>query len=123
VGTVKKSTETRLRRWLSRKVRQVCDHGGLRWRTMYLDRGLREVDAQLLQFPVNPRCTPKGVGARQASDQRSDFTGNGRAAQPFPPAFPIPHQPEPGPMPADHGLGFDQGEGVSPAAPYSAEEN
>ena len=90
---------------------------------MYLDRGLREVDAQLLQFPVNPRCTPKGVGARQASDQRSDFTGNGRAAQPFPPAFPVPYQLEPGPLPADHGLGFDQGEGVSPGARYSAQED
>ncbi len=36
VGTVKKSTETRLRMWLSRNVRQVCD-GGFRWRTTYLD--------------------------------------------------------------------------------------
>jgi hypothetical protein len=35
VGTRKKSTETRLLRWLARKVRQVCD-GGLRRRTMYL---------------------------------------------------------------------------------------
>jgi hypothetical protein len=26
-------------------------------------------------------------------------------------------------MPPDHGLGFDQGEGVSPAAPHSAQEN
>src|SRR4029450_8290151 len=36
VGPVKKSTETRLPRWLSRKVLHVCD-GGLRWRTRYLD--------------------------------------------------------------------------------------
>ena len=36
VGTVKKSTETRVRTWLSRKVRQVCD-GGFRRRTTYLD--------------------------------------------------------------------------------------
>ena len=35
VGTVKKSTDTRLFRWLSRKVRQVCD-GGFRFRTRYL---------------------------------------------------------------------------------------
>ena len=36
VGTTKKSTETRVRRWLSRKVRQVCD-GGLRRRTTYFE--------------------------------------------------------------------------------------
>ena len=36
VGTVKKSTETRLRIWLSRNVRQVCD-GGLFGRPTYLD--------------------------------------------------------------------------------------
>ena len=36
VGTVKKSTETALRMWLSRNVRQVCD-GGLFGRTTYLD--------------------------------------------------------------------------------------
>ena len=36
VGTVKKSTETRLPTWWSRKVRQVCD-GGVRWRTIYLE--------------------------------------------------------------------------------------
>ena len=35
VGTVKKSTDTKLLRWLSKKVRQVCE-GGFRWRTMYL---------------------------------------------------------------------------------------
>jgi len=57
------------------------------------------------------------------SDQRSDFTGNGRAAPPCPPAFPVPKQLEPGPMPPDHGLGFDHGEGVSPAGPQSAQED
>ena len=36
VGTVKKSTETRLPTWLSRNVRQVCD-GGVRRRTRYLE--------------------------------------------------------------------------------------
>ena len=36
VGTVKKSTETRLRMWLSRNECQVCE-GGFRWRTTYLD--------------------------------------------------------------------------------------
>ncbi len=36
VGTTKKSTETKLRAWFSRKVRQACD-GGLRCRTVYLE--------------------------------------------------------------------------------------
>jgi len=35
VGTVKKSTETRLPRWFVRNVRQVCE-GGLRRRPRYL---------------------------------------------------------------------------------------
>ena len=35
VGTVKKSTEATLSRWLARNVRQVFDGGFLRW-TMYL---------------------------------------------------------------------------------------
>jgi hypothetical protein len=42
VGTTKKSTETRFPRWLSRKVRQVCD-GGLRWRTTYLETAACEI--------------------------------------------------------------------------------
>ena len=36
VGTTKESTETRLPKWLSRKVRQVCE-GGIRRRTRYLE--------------------------------------------------------------------------------------
>jgi hypothetical protein len=42
VGTTKKSTQTRLPRWLSRKVLQVCD-GGLRWWTRYLDTAACEI--------------------------------------------------------------------------------
>lgn len=34
VGTVKKSTDTMSRTWLSKNVRQLCD-GGFRWRILY----------------------------------------------------------------------------------------
>ena len=71
----------------------------------------------------NPRRTPEGVGARHATDQRSDLRGDGRAAWPVPAALPGPEELEAGPMPPDHGLGFDQGKGVSPAAPQSAQED
>jgi hypothetical protein len=42
VGTVKKSTETRLRRWLSRNVRHICD-GGLLRRPRHLDTAACEI--------------------------------------------------------------------------------
>src|SRR5881409_2842949 len=86
-------------------------------------RRLRDLDAQLPEFPVNPRRTPEGVGARHATDQRSDLRGDGRAAWPVPAALPGPEELEAGPMPPDHGLGFDQGKGVSPAAPRSAPQD
>ena len=42
VVTVKKSTETKLRTWLSRRVLQDCD-GGFRCRTMYLETAAWEI--------------------------------------------------------------------------------
>jgi hypothetical protein len=42
VGTIKKSTETSLRRWLSRKLRHVCDGGFVR-RPRYLDTAACEI--------------------------------------------------------------------------------
>jgi hypothetical protein len=82
VGTTKKSTATRLPRWLSRKVLQVCD-GGLRWRTRYLDTVACEIDPRFLEFPVNPRRAPEGIRVGHPSDERSDLRGDGRAACPF----------------------------------------
>ena len=86
-------------------------------------RRLRDRDAQFLQFPVNPRRAPEGVGASHAADERSDFMGEGRAALTGASALPGPIPREAGPMPPDNSLGFDQGEDVRPAAPRSAQED
>jgi len=86
-------------------------------------RSLGDLNAQLLQFPVNPRRAPEGVGARHPPDQRSDLRGDGRAALTISPALPGPIPREPGAMPPDNGLGLDQGEGFSPAAPHSAQKD
>src|SRR5262249_3535578 len=77
VGTAKKSTETRLRRWLSRKVRQVCD-GGLRWRTMYLDTAGCEISTPSFCSPTGIRGAPnRGLAAdmRRISARTSRETG------------------------------------------------
>ena len=75
-------------------------------------------------FPCHPVAAHSTGGWRQACvGSARGLHGIQAGGQPFPPAFPAPHQLEPGPLPADHGLGFDQGEGVSPGAPYSAQED
>jgi hypothetical protein len=43
------------------------------------DRSLRDADAELAQFAVNPRCTPQWVGRRHLSHQRVDVLLDGRA--------------------------------------------
>jgi hypothetical protein len=80
-------------------------------------RRLRDHNAQLLQFPVNPRRPPEGVGLGHPSDERSDPRGDGRAAWPVPAALPGPDEPEAAPLPPDHGGGLDDGDSIRPAAP------
>ena len=46
------------------------------------DRRLRDLDAQLLEFPVNPRRAPQGVGARHSSDERAHLRVDARTAWP-----------------------------------------
>ena len=54
------------------------------------DRRLGDLEAQLLELPVNPRRAPQGVGLGHPSDERSDLRGDGRAAGPVPAALPGP---------------------------------
>lgn len=60
VGTVKKSIETVVFTWFSRKVRHVCEGGLRRW-TMYLHAGLADVNAEFEEFTVDARSPPKRV--------------------------------------------------------------
>ena len=87
------------------------------------DRSLRDLEAQFLEFPVNPRRAPEGVGLGHPSDERSDLWGNGRAAWPVSSARPGPIPREAGAMPPDDGLGFDEQDGIRPAAPQPGQQD
>ena len=101
---------------------------GLRWRRptadqVLGDRRLRDLEAQLLELPVNPRRAPQGVGRGHPSDERADLRGDGRAAGPVPAALPGPEELEAGPLPPDHGRGLDDGDGIRPAAPQAGQQD
>src|SRR4029450_9663386 len=80
-------------------------------------RGLGDLEAELLEFAVDPGCAPQGVGASHGADQRAELGGDGGAAGPGPAALPGPEQPEACPLPPDDGLGFDEQDGLRPAVP------
>ena len=69
-------------------------------------RRLRDLDAQLPEFPVNPRRTPEGVGLGHPLDERSDRRGDNWTAWPVPAALPRPEEREAGSVPSDHGGGW-----------------
>ena len=75
------------------------------------DRGLADVDPELEQFAVNARRAPQRVGQAHFADQLANFQGYFRPATARS-RFPAPELAEAGPMPADHGLGFDDLQGV-----------
>jgi hypothetical protein len=84
---------------------------------------LGNVEAQLLKLSVNPRCPPQGVGRGHSADERADLVGDRWAAGSVPTALPGPDEPEAGPLPADDGVGLDDGEGLRPAVPQVGEED
>ena len=72
---------------------------------------------------MNPWRPPQGVGLRHPADERADFRGDRRAAGPLPPALPGPYEPEAGALPADDGLGLDDGDDLRPAVPEAGEQD
>jgi hypothetical protein len=86
-------------------------------------RRLRDLDAQLLELPVNPRCTPQGVGVSHRANERSDLRGDGRAAGTSSRALPGPIQLEARALPADDGRGLDDGDGIRPATPQARQQD
>jgi hypothetical protein len=87
------------------------------------DRGLGDLEAELLELAVDPGCAPQGVRLGHPADEGSDLRGNRRAAGSVRPALPGPEQLEAGPMPPDDGLGLDDGDGLRPAAPQAGEQD
>ena len=101
---------------------------GLRWGRSTADqvlgdRGLRDLEAELLELAVDPGRAPQGVGASHRADQRADLRGDGGAAGPVPAALPGPEQPEACPLPPDDGLGLDDGDDLRPAVPQTGEQD
>jgi hypothetical protein len=87
------------------------------------DRGLRDLEAELLELAVDPGCAPQGVGARHGADQRADVRGDGWAAGSGPAALRSPEQPEACPLPPYDGLWLDGGDDLRPAVPQTGEQD
>ena len=71
---------------------------------------------------MNPRRAPQGVGLSHAADERADLRSDRWAAGPMLPALPGPDEPEAGALPADDGLGLDDGDDLCPAVPEAGEQ-
>ena len=76
--------------------------------------GLPDIDAELEQFAMNPRCTPKRILNAHVSNeltnlQRSDWSATARSR------FPPPIGSERGPVPTDHRLRFENFQGIQHA--------
>ena len=73
VGTVKKSTETRVVD-VVRQERAPRLRGGIPApQHVFADAGLPDVDAQLEQFAVDPRGAPERILSAHATDEIPDF--------------------------------------------------
>jgi hypothetical protein len=87
------------------------------------DRGLRDLEAELLELAVDPGCAPQGVGASHVSDERADVRRDGGVAGPRPAALPGPEELEASPLPPDHRGGLDDGDGIVPAGPQAGQQD
>src|SRR5262245_41439114 len=84
---------------------------------VFRNRRLRHLDAELEQFPVNPRRTPGRVGFLHRPDEIDDVARHLWATWSAATALPAPQQSEAMPMPCDHGLWLHQDQGAAPARP------
>ena len=95
----------RLRRWF-RSANHVFGNGSL-----------RDLNPQLHELAVNPRCTPKRILAAHGSDQITSLFRNLRTARSTVPNLPGPIPAESVAMPADHGFRLDDDERRTPTRP------
>jgi len=75
------------------------------------DRGLPDIDAELEQFAVDARRIPKRICNAHLANEVADLGWDTRSPAPRS-SFPAPIEPEPGAMPAEHGLRFDDLQGL-----------
>ena len=78
-----------------------------------------DLDAQLLQFAVNARCAPDGIGVMHFVDQRANVDWDRRATETGLGGTPAPVPGEQAAMPRDDRGGFRDLHRFSPAAPRS----
>ena len=117
VGTVKKSMDTVVFTWFSRKVRHVCEGGFRRW-TMYLLTLVSPISMPKLQeFAVDARSAPKRILSAHPPNQFTDFLRLRRAAALATENLPRPQQPKALAVPADHGLWLNDHKSRAPGHP------
>jgi hypothetical protein len=117
VGTVKKSMDTVVFRWFSKKVRHVCE-GGLR-RRAFADACLANVNPEFEKFAVDARRAPKRVLAAHLPNQSTNSLRHRWAAALAAENFPRPKQSKSFAVPRDDGVGFDEAQGGPPTVPDS----
>ncbi len=100
----------RLGGWLS-----LPDH-------VFGDRGLRHLDSNLQQFPVNARSSPARVGEAHLPNQIPNFRRYRRATFATP-TLPSPIEAKSLAMPGDNRLRFDKEQRRSPIVPQPREPN
>jgi hypothetical protein len=96
----------------------------LRWRLamahqILADAGFAHIDAELEQFPVNARCSPKRILATQPTDPFADVFPNRRP--PRSAATDFPQQTEAPAVPSNDRVGCDEDQSRPPAAPHRAQ--
>jgi hypothetical protein len=71
---------------------------------------MTDIDAELEQFAMDAGCAPERVGKALVPDQATDLQRDARPPA-APSGFPTPEQSESSTVPANHGLGLDDGHG------------
>ena len=87
-----------------------------------LDGRLRNVDAELGQFPDDTRRAPGRVGAGEAANELAERLGDGRSCGSASLAQTTPMVAKPGALPGDDGVWFDECQVLAPAGPDSGQE-
>ena len=79
--------------------------------------GLRNMNVDFQQFPVNSRGAPQRIGLIHRSNEISNRWINEGTSELFTSTFPGPVKSEPLPMPSQNGLGLHDDEGLGPMTP------
>ena len=84
------------------------------------DAGFANINAELEQFTVKARCSPKRILATPPTDQFSDVFRNRRPPRLAATDLPGPEQAEAPAVPGNDSIRFDDEQSRPPAAPHRA---